>query len=136
MLGRLEARGKLKVGCPGGACLSFPPGAWPRRGCAWPLETENVKTLSWSNFTTYQGGGCDCGVDSSRIRLLGRWQSCTMLRYLHLQSRVAMRSLSAAMLQGGKIEMLPPGSLPSILPEPPDVPACITLTYSEVYETL
>ena len=26
------------------------------------------------------------GVDSSRIRLLGRWQSWTMLRYLHLQS--------------------------------------------------
>ena len=26
------------------------------------------------------------GVDSSPIRLLGRWQSWTMLRYLHLQS--------------------------------------------------
>ena len=59
-----------------------------------------------------------------------------MLRYLHFQSRAAMRSLSVAMLQGGKINMLPPGSLPSIFPEPPDVPACITPTYSEVYETL
>ena len=59
-----------------------------------------------------------------------------MLRYLHLQSRAAMRGLSAAMLQGGKIDMLYPGSLPSIFPEPPDAPACIILKYSEVYETL
>ena len=78
-----------------------------------------------------------CGsVDSNRIRLLGRWQSWTMLRYLHLQSRAAIRGLSAAMLQGGKINMLPPGILPSILSEPPDFPACITPKYSEVYETL
>ena len=63
------------------------------------------------------------GVDSSRIRLLGRWQIWTMLRYLRLQSR-------AVMLQGGKIDMLPPGILPSFFPEPPDVPACITPTYS------
>ena len=76
------------------------------------------------------------GVDSSHIRLLGRWQSWTMLWYLHLQSRAAMRGLSAAMLQGGKIDMLPPGSLPSIFPDPPDSPACISLKYSEVYETL
>ena len=38
------------------------------------------------------------GVYSSRIRLLGRWQSWTMLQYLHLQSRAAMRSLSVAIL--------------------------------------
>ena len=78
-----------------------------------------------------------CGdVDSSCIRLLGRWQSWTMLRYLHLQSRAAMCGLSASMLQGGKIDMLPPGSLPSIFREPPAVLACITPKYSEVYETL
>ena len=50
-----------------------------------------------------------CGsVDRSRIRLLGRWQSWNMLRYLHLQSRLSMRRLFAAMLQGDKIDMLPP----------------------------
>ena len=76
------------------------------------------------------------GVDSSRIRLLGRWQSWTMLRYLHLQSRAAMRGLSAAMLQGGKIDTPPLGSLPSVFPESPDVPACITPTYSEVYRVI
>ena len=76
------------------------------------------------------------GIDSSHIHLLGRWQIWTMLRYLHLQYRAAMRGLSADMLQGGKIDMPSPGSLPSVIPEPPDVPACITPTYSEVYETL
>ena len=78
-----------------------------------------------------------CGVvDNSHIRLLGRWKSWPMLRYLHLQSQAAMRGLSTAMLQEGKIEMLPPVSLPSIFPEPPDVPVCITPKYSELYETL
>ena len=76
------------------------------------------------------------GVDSSLIRLLGRLQSWTMIWYLHFQSRAAMRGLSAAMLQGGKMDMLLPSSLPSIFPEPPDVPARITPKYSEVYETL
>ena len=76
------------------------------------------------------------GVDSSRIRLLGRWQSWTMLRYLPLQSQAAMCGLFAAMFQRGKIDMLPPGSLPSVFPEPPDVPAYITPTYNELYETL
>ena len=76
------------------------------------------------------------GVDSSCIHLLGSWQSWTMLRYLHLQSQAAMRGLSVAMIQGGNIYMLPPRSLPSIFPDPPDVPACITSKYSEVYETL
>ena len=55
MMGRLEVLGKLKVGCPGGACQSFPPGAWLRRGRAWPLETANEGTEAWSNFATYLG---------------------------------------------------------------------------------
>ena len=76
------------------------------------------------------------GVDSSCVHLLGRWQSWTMLWYLHFQSRVAMRGLSVAMLQGGEINMLPPGIIPSIFLEPPDVQACITPKYSEVYEAL
>ena len=76
------------------------------------------------------------GNDSSHIGLLGRWQSCTMLSYLHLQSRASMHVLSAAMLQGGKINIPPPGILPSIFPKPLDFPACITPTYGELYETL
>ena len=60
MPGRLEVLGKLKIGCPGGACQSCPPGACPRRGRAWPLETSNEGTKAWSNFATYLGGGCDC----------------------------------------------------------------------------
>ena len=54
----------------------------------------------------------------------------------HVDLASLEHGLSAAMLQGGKIDMLSPGRLPSIFPEPPDVPECITLKYSEVYETL
>ena len=49
------------------------------------------------------------GVDRSRIRLLGRCQSWAMIRYLHLQSRAAMRGLSESMLQGGQDRYTPPG---------------------------
>ena len=49
------------------------------------------------------------GVDRSCIRLLGRWHSWTMLRYLHLQSQAAMRGLSASMIQGGHVDLAPLG---------------------------
>ena len=67
MPGRLEALGKLKVGCPGGACRSCPPGAWLRRGLSWPLATGNVGTEAWSNFATYREGGYDCCQYRRRI---------------------------------------------------------------------
>ena len=159
MLGRLEALVKLKVGCLGGACLSSPPLSMaaerlrmaaqdckcryqnmvqlchlPRRRMqllSTPPQNSSGCLRSTGSMALFCGG-----VDRSRICLLGMWQSWTMLRYLHLQSQAAMCVLSAAMLQGGKIDMLPLGSLPSIFPEPPDVPACITPKYSEVYETM
>ena len=36
------------------------------------------------------------GVDSDRIRLLGRWRSDEMYRYLHVQAQPVMTGLSAA----------------------------------------
>jgi len=46
-------------------------------------------------------------VDSDRIRLLGRWRSDEMLRYLHVQAEPVMRHFSSHMLAGGDYTLLP-----------------------------
>jgi hypothetical protein len=46
-------------------------------------------------------------VDSDRIRLLGRWKSDEMLRYLHLQAQPVMRHFASLMLQGGDYALIP-----------------------------
>ncbi len=47
------------------------------------------------------------GVDSDRIRLLGRWRSDEMYRYLHVQAQPVMTGLAAAMLRGGFFRLSP-----------------------------
>jgi len=46
-------------------------------------------------------------VDSDRIRLIGRWRSDEMLRYLHVQAEPVMRNFSSRMLHGGAYAFLP-----------------------------
>ena len=74
------------------------------------------------------------GVDSSRIRLLGRWQSWTMLRYLHLQARQSTRGMSERMLRGGNINLLSAADVPDANPEPPDIPPAIVPNPPEEFE--
>jgi hypothetical protein len=45
-------------------------------------------------------------VDDNIILLLGRWQSDTMLCYLHLQARPVMRKFAAQMLQYGMYDLV------------------------------
>ena len=47
------------------------------------------------------------GVDIDRIRLIGRWRSDEMYRYLHVQAQPVMNGLSAAMLTGGSFRLTP-----------------------------
>ena len=46
-------------------------------------------------------------VDTDRIRLIGRWRSDEMLRYLHVQAEPIMRNFSSQMLAGGDYHLLP-----------------------------
>ena len=46
-------------------------------------------------------------VDTDIIRMIGRWKSDVMLRYLHLQAEPIMREYSRKMLMGGSFTMLP-----------------------------
>ena len=47
------------------------------------------------------------GVGADRIRLVGRWRSDELYRYLHVQAQQVMTGLSAAMLQGGTFRLAP-----------------------------
>lgn len=47
------------------------------------------------------------GVDPNRIRLLGRWRSDEMLRYLHVQAFPIVATLAAQMLQHGHFALIP-----------------------------
>jgi hypothetical protein len=46
-------------------------------------------------------------VDTDRIRLLGRWRSDEMLRYLHIQAYPVVAHLAPSMLQHGHFSLLP-----------------------------
>jgi hypothetical protein len=59
-------------------------------------------------------------VDTNLIRLLGRWRSDTMLRYLHLQAQPVMRDFSRIMLHGGQFSLIPGPNVP-IVPEFPNI---------------
>ena len=86
----------------------------------------NPKDVSVGCFRTTGAMALFCAnVDSSRIRLLGRWNSWTMLRYLHLQSDTAMNSLARRMMNGGSFLSIQANPPPPRNPEAPDAPPCI-----------
>jgi hypothetical protein len=53
-------------------------------------------------------------VDTNVIRLLGRWRSDEMLRYLHVQAEPVMRDFARRMLTGGSFTLLPNQDVPML----------------------
>ena len=53
-------------------------------------------------------------VDTDIIRLLGRWQSDVMLRYLHLQAQPVMSKFASRMLVGGNYTLHPGQDVPAL----------------------
>ena len=51
-------------------------------------------------------------VDTDLIRLLGRWRSDEMLRYLHLQAQPIMQRFAPLMVAHGDYTLLPNGAVP------------------------
>jgi hypothetical protein len=58
-------------------------------------------------------------VDTDRIRLLGRWRSDKMLRYLHVQAYPVVADLAPTMLQHGHYTLIPNLTIPPTPPPPP-----------------
>jgi hypothetical protein len=54
-----------------------------------------------------------CGrIDHDTIRMLGRWHSDAMMRYLHLQAKPLMRQFAPAMFHNGTYTFLPSDTVP------------------------
>ena len=54
-----------------------------------------------------------CGkVDQDLIKMLGRWHSDAMMRYLHLQAFPIMRQFAPAMFNNGTFTFLPNETVP------------------------
>ena len=51
-------------------------------------------------------------IDTDTIRLIGRWRSDEMLRYLHVQAEPIMRDFAHKMLLGGSFTLLPSQDVP------------------------
>jgi hypothetical protein len=47
------------------------------------------------------------GVDTDRIRLIGRWRSNELFRYLHVQAQPVMTGISVAMVRGALFWLAP-----------------------------
>ena len=46
-------------------------------------------------------------VDHDRIKLVGRWRSDAMLRYLHVQAAPVMKHFARAMITDGEFSLIP-----------------------------
>ena len=53
------------------------------------------------------------GIDTDVIRLLGRWRSDEMMRYLHCQARPVLRDFAQQMLHGGSYTLIPNQLVPA-----------------------
>ena len=52
-------------------------------------------------------------IDSNVIKLVGRWRSNEMLRYLHLQAYPLMGDLAPRMISGGKFQLISHQTIPA-----------------------
>jgi hypothetical protein len=75
------------------------------------LHPDPAYTSSDVSVRSTRAGGAMAllcaGIDGDRIRLIGRWRSDEMYRYLHVQAAPVMTGLSAAMLRGGTFRLTP-----------------------------
>ena len=126
----LRAQGALPT-TPLNAVASPTPGLPP----AWVYITPAVLTTririavalhpelgrhaaDYSARSTRSGGAMAmlcAGIDGDRIRLIGRWRSDEMYRYLHVQAQPVMTGIAAAMLRGGNFRFTP-AALPPAQP--------------------
>ena len=129
-----------------GASPSSPLNAYYMRGRAYFVLPADITTLlrhtarqappEWglnpsdiSARSTRAGGAMAmlcAGIDSDRIRLIGRWRSDEMYRYLHVQAQPIMSGVATAMLRGGDFRLnlpsLPAPAAPVVPPGAPPFP--------------
>ena len=75
------------------------------------LHPDPTYALTDVSVRSTRAGGANAllcaGVPGERIRLLGRWRSDEMFRYLHVQAQPLMTGLAPALLRGGNFRLTP-----------------------------
>ena len=99
----------------------------PRPPSTWPGLLISIYSVPASIASSLRAGGGAmallCGhVDADTIRLVGRWKSDTMFRYLHAQALPLVRHLAHTMLTHGAFSLLPGSDLPLGAPSLPTHP--------------
>ena len=92
-------------------------------GTTYGLAPNQISVSSFR--TTGAMALFNAGVDSTKIRLIGRWNSWAMLRYLHVQSNTTMAGFARQMLSGGSHLSLVTNPPPDRDPENPNAPPVI-----------
>lgn len=95
-------------------------------GASYGLSPSQISVSSFR--TTGAMALFNAGVDSTKIRLIGRWNSWAMLRYLHVQSNTTMAGFARQMLSGGSHVSLVAQPPPDREPENPNAPPVIAPT--------
>ena len=79
------------------------------------LHLTGIKATDISARSLRAGGAMAllCGkVDFDLIKLLGRWHSDAMIRYLHMQAQPIMKQFAKAMFNHGQYDFLPTETVP------------------------
>lgn len=75
----------------------------------------NAKDLSARSLRAGGAMALLCGnVDFDVIKMLGRWHSDSMIRYLHVQAQPITQQLSTKMFNNGKYSFLPEATMPIV----------------------
>ena len=90
---------------------------WPYWGPQTPVSilTDHLRPAATVLFPTLVFSPSDISaraLQAGTIKLIGRWQSDQMLRYLHLQAYPQMHTFSHLMLTGGQFRSLDANTLP------------------------
>ena len=75
------------------------------------LHLDPAYTVADVSVRSTRAGGAMAllcaGIDSNRTRLIGRWRSDEVYRYLHVHAQPVMTGLAAAMLRGDSFHLSP-----------------------------
>lgn len=69
-----------------------------------------ISTANISTWLMWLGGAMAlllAGVGGERIKILGRWKSNIIMRYLHTTARPLLQSFASCMVENGNYNLLP-----------------------------
>ena len=85
-----------------------------REVSAWAKLSNNNKTKPLQrSFSVAFLDLIKSGIDTNVIKLMGRWRSDEMMRYLHVTAQALTHNHAHTMLAGGNYDLLAPALAPA-----------------------